>query len=663
MKHTKSLLMIQYIIIICMMIWLHDKTHASTMPPIISRAQRWANEQLRLGPGPMPSKVIIKWSDESQITPSDKRAIADQYLVSNFPQDFRHDTIIRNRNGQSILRPIQVNNNKSKIIIHHTAADIASNASYDMIVQEVQRIYEFHTLSRRRWDMWYNYLIWPDGSIFEGRAWGPSAVWAHVVNNNSSSIGISLMGNFNNTKPTQAQLDSTIQLVAWLTNIYNINPYKQTTYHKNSNDHPYITSIAWDSLIWHKDAWDTSCPWTNLYNQLDYIKRQAIALNNQPSLRSSIPRISHTTKYYITSSHQPITIPRNKSTQISECTIDRPRFIQSCTLSQWSIIVHLSSTWPTRWNYELSRNTPQWKYRTSLSLESPWAVSPTRVAIQPTPSVSLNQVSGSRVNVLLYELTHNFNQRIVQCIGSCRVTLWSSWSAQVSSWTRFQLNHSRWVLSFRFNNQRYQIPHLSITALWTWSIQITNYSRTINNQALNTRRWTITRTPWSYKPINQATKTWIIVTNTIRRDDYMRWLILASSQQSQTYHDLMYLIGRNNMLYRSTNILTDDPRIHQYYAGAGAERLSLQWLTSHDRYNRSFISQSGEVNYIPHFECSNGQTTQWIWDIGVCQWWRASQWISRLGAQLLAQRWYTIQQIINYYLPWFATQSLLRRMP
>jgi hypothetical protein len=52
-------------------------------------------------------------------------------------------------------------------------------------------------------DIGYNYVIAPSGRIYEGRGFGVRG--AHTANHNTNTIGVSLMGNLDVTRPTVRQ--------------------------------------------------------------------------------------------------------------------------------------------------------------------------------------------------------------------------------------------------------------------------------------------------------------------------------------------------------------------------------------------------------------------------------------------------------------------------
>ncbi|MEG0431033.1 MAG: N-acetylmuramoyl-L-alanine amidase [Anaerovoracaceae bacterium] len=93
----------------------------------------------------------------------------------------------------------------------------------------------------------YNFVILEDGTIQRGRPeW---AVGAHVINYNSRSIGINVVGDFEKTEPTAAQKKSLIELLKYLKEKY---PQAQ--------------------IKGHCDLGGSACPGKNLYKRLGQIK-------------------------------------------------------------------------------------------------------------------------------------------------------------------------------------------------------------------------------------------------------------------------------------------------------------------------------------------------------------------------------------------------------
>lgn len=112
------------------------------------------------------------------------------------------------------------------IMIHHTA-----HPTWD--------IYETHRYHQKinGWaGIGYNFFINTDGTIFEGRGFNVGAGASGGYNYNS--LHICFAGNFENTKPTEAQIQSGKELIQFLLNLI---PQKL-------------------NILGHKDVGDTLCP-------------------------------------------------------------------------------------------------------------------------------------------------------------------------------------------------------------------------------------------------------------------------------------------------------------------------------------------------------------------------------------------------------------------
>lgn len=118
-------------------------------------------------------------------------------------------------------------NEPKYLVFHHTASDNMS----------VQAINESH--KNKGWGgIGYHYYIRKDGTIYKGRP--EEAVGAHAIGKNRDSIGICLEGNFENTKPTEKQINSLVKLSTDMIIKYNL-----------------------DSTLGHKDVYNTLCPGKN----------------------------------------------------------------------------------------------------------------------------------------------------------------------------------------------------------------------------------------------------------------------------------------------------------------------------------------------------------------------------------------------------------------
>lgn len=111
------------------------------------------------------------------------------------------------------------------IMVHHTA-----HPSWD-----VYSVHNFHKNTNGWIGIGYNFFINRDGTIFEGRGLN---VGAGATGYNYNSIHVCFAGNFENTNPTQKQLESGRKLIEYL-----------------------LTLVPSDvKIVGHKDIGRTACP-------------------------------------------------------------------------------------------------------------------------------------------------------------------------------------------------------------------------------------------------------------------------------------------------------------------------------------------------------------------------------------------------------------------
>jgi hypothetical protein len=117
----------------------------------------------------------------------------------------------------------------SHIVIHHTATN-TSPASW---AEEMRYVWTLHATIRdaddtdgvQGWtDIGYNYLIDPNGTIYEGRYGGEGANGGHITSHNIGTIGIALLGDYETMTVSDPQYQSMKSLLRTLLIRYNLDP-------------------------------------------------------------------------------------------------------------------------------------------------------------------------------------------------------------------------------------------------------------------------------------------------------------------------------------------------------------------------------------------------------------------------------------------------------
>ena len=97
------------------------------------------------------------------------------------------------------------------LIIHHTD----DNNNVTDWPAAVRAIWQYHTFSNGWGDVGYNYLVDPNGIIYEGRAGGDNVVGAHFCGTNGGTMGVSMLGTYSSVSPSAALQASLGKILAW----------------------------------------------------------------------------------------------------------------------------------------------------------------------------------------------------------------------------------------------------------------------------------------------------------------------------------------------------------------------------------------------------------------------------------------------------------------
>ncbi|MGH2731113.1 MAG: N-acetylmuramoyl-L-alanine amidase [Actinomycetota bacterium] len=185
--------------------------------------------------------------------------------------------------------------NLQQLFVHHTAGtNFDDNPAATM-----RAIYHYHVVSRGWCDVGYNFVIAPDGSIFEGRwarsyrPWethtsetrgGKVVAGAHVADYNSGSLGVSVMGNYSQVAVPPEARRSLAEILAWKADRHDLDPQGTHTYvNPESGLHDRLPVIAG-----HRDAGSTECPGNKLYAVLDDVRDDTAAAMGEGKADSRI---------------------------------------------------------------------------------------------------------------------------------------------------------------------------------------------------------------------------------------------------------------------------------------------------------------------------------------------------------------------------------------
>lgn len=164
------------------------------------------------------------------------------------------------------------------IILHHAAG---SNTDTNYL-NTVRNYYLLHTQTNGWDDMGYNYLVAPNGDIYDGRQ-GDSlgddnVIGAHMCARNTNTMGICLLGNYDvaGVSPSDTAIASINDLIVWkLWKEQLLNPY-------DSSLHPVVNPVKYLGIIaGHREGCNpgyTACPGQNYFNQIEARVRAVVAV-------------------------------------------------------------------------------------------------------------------------------------------------------------------------------------------------------------------------------------------------------------------------------------------------------------------------------------------------------------------------------------------------
>jgi len=209
-------------------------------------------------PGATSEETLHELKEKAFQQPQGQKSENDNYPMPDYATRTEWDC----PDGQNPSGPVSLTNVTHQIV-HHSAG---TNSSSDWPAV-VRSIWDYHVNTNGWSDIGYNWLIDPNGVIYQGRGWinGDDEVQgAHFCGTNSNTMGVCLLGNFEETTPSSDALDNLEELLAWKSDEKNIDPTTRS-YHSSS-------ALNLFTISGHRDGCNTLCPGENLYVRLPEIR-------------------------------------------------------------------------------------------------------------------------------------------------------------------------------------------------------------------------------------------------------------------------------------------------------------------------------------------------------------------------------------------------------
>ena len=594
----------------------------------------------------------------------------NQYLLQNFSWEFKIDKVITGENGNELWTPRAYHYNKTKIVIHHTAwgEDIKTP---DDAKAYIRNIYKFHALTRKRGDIGYNFIIDPWGNIYEGRSWGEGVVGMHTKYNNTASVGIALIGNFDQQQPTKEQLIALIKLIVALSKKYKIDPLDgdAVSWHKKINSAPYIQDIQDYPIVGHQDAGYTSCPWKNLDKILPKIREIASNI-----LKKSV-KLSASTSSWNQQQDEVVkqtgVVKPTRYKRFSQSIAFDKIFVFSFQAPKWfalkdcklvegqNVILKNCEKQGDRLVFEL-----QWqKYKASgtikilaegraqkISISKPiiWIEDLTKFALArkqkylKSQNVELASFQSSKINhkislsnqkelaqsdvkVLLWEASF-LPQWNLSCVAGCKLIFGDGSKHSAKSVIVIPREGN---LKIYANGKTYSSNQLVVQS--DDLIKITNYTR----QSYAGIPWNIFEGKLVFKKqkIKLLDWTWqnqYVLINQLPFDKYMQGVAEANDQMPFEKTKAMALIAKSYMLFYMDKQnkhpaipqdgfynAIDDGRFFQKYVGAWFKKTSKNWGKARNWAKSRYALYNDHLPILPYFNCSAGFT----WSAKEKFWW------------------------------------------
>ncbi len=222
---------------------------------VLSRTE-WGADSSYLYAGSSPSDDVKPDTDAAKGDNGGGTGQVDQRVKDcmqaqkDNPDEFKYaSTVAKDPQGKAYLWPLQYSKSVRLLTVHHSALLVKDDPR--PAVERVRAVYKYHAVTKGWGDIGYHYIVDERGQIYEGRQGGKYVVGGHAYCNNTGTIGIVLLGNFEMEQPSQAQAKSLQWLLADLASTYKIDPKSPINFHGKKFDTP---------IVRHKDLLSTLCP-------------------------------------------------------------------------------------------------------------------------------------------------------------------------------------------------------------------------------------------------------------------------------------------------------------------------------------------------------------------------------------------------------------------
>ena len=165
--------------------------------------------------------------------------------------------------GQTTSRPPLSYTTVTHLIVHHSATgNTVANNDWPAAVRS---IWNFHMFTNGWSDIGYNYLVDPNGVVYEGRSGGDNVQGAHFSGVNGNTMGVCMLGTFTDVTPNDKALNSLRRILAWKADQRGIDATAKTRH--------AASGLDLNNISGHRDGpGATECPGHALYPLLTSLR-------------------------------------------------------------------------------------------------------------------------------------------------------------------------------------------------------------------------------------------------------------------------------------------------------------------------------------------------------------------------------------------------------
>jgi hypothetical protein len=170
--------------------------------------------------------------------------------------------------GQGLVPAVGTSTTVTHLIVHHSAGN---NTATDWNAV-VLSIWNLHTGTNGYSDIGYNWLIAPNGVLYEGRGSNSltqNVTGAHFCGTNAATMGTCMIGTYTSADVSTTARTTLTNLLAWKACQAGIQPIG-TALHASSG-------LTLNRISGHRDGCATECPGTQFYNTFPTLRTQVEA--------------------------------------------------------------------------------------------------------------------------------------------------------------------------------------------------------------------------------------------------------------------------------------------------------------------------------------------------------------------------------------------------